>query len=168
MRTSRFAGACDHAAAGWIREARREDMWRFCVCVGGGGSGFSGTFTVDANGGIVSWSITNHGDYTSDPTIIIDGPQPNGVNGSLSVTARTTVINANLTNTGSVIVPIDEVWLFLDGSNARNLASLAPITESDNLYPSDTVGIEWRGLGNDVFETLAISINGYNSARTLQ
>ena len=136
--------------------------------VGGGGSGFSGTFTVDANGGIVSWSITNHGDYTSDPTIIIDGPQPNGVNGSLSVTARTTVINANLTNTGSVIVPIDEVWLFLDGSNARNLATLAPIADSDNLYPSDTVGIEWRGLGNGVFETLAISINGYNSARTLQ
>ena len=58
--------------------------------------------------------------------------------------------------------------MFLDGSNARNLATLAPIVDSDNLYPSDTVGIEWRGFGNDVFETLAISTNGYNSARTLQ
>ena len=103
--------------------------------VGGGGSGFSGTFTVDANGGIVSrvnhqpWRLypltQHHHRRTTTKT---------RVNGSLSVTARTTVINANLTNTGSVIVPIDEVWLFLDGSNARNLATLAPITESDNLY----------------------------------
>ena len=134
---------------------------------GGGGSGFSGTFIVDTNGAIVSWSITNHGDYSSDPTIVIDSPQPNGTNAAISVVARTTVVNANLTNMGSVIVPIDEVWLFLDGTNARNLATLAPIADSDNIYPSDTVGIQWRGLGNNAYDTIAMSSNGFNSARTL-
>ena len=45
---------------------------------GGGGSGFSGTFTVNNSGAIINWSITSHGDYSSDPTIVIDGPQPLG------------------------------------------------------------------------------------------
>ena len=134
---------------------------------GGGGSGFSGTFTVNASGAIVSWSITNHGDYSSDPTIVIDGPQPSGSNGLMSVVARTTVIDVNITNTGSVIVPLNEVWVFLDGQNARNLAVLSPIADSDYIYPGDTVGVVWRGHGNNVFETAAISCNGFNAAKTL-
>ena len=111
---------------------------------GGGGSGFSGTFTVNNSGAIVSWSITNHGDYSSDPTIVIDGPQPGGANGALSVVARTTVVDVSITNTGSVIVPVNEVWLFLDGENARNLANLAPITDSQTIFPGDTVEVVWR------------------------
>ena len=134
---------------------------------GGGGSGFSGTFTVDNSGAIVSWSITNHGDYSSDPTIVIDGPQPGGANGALSVVARTTVVDVSITNTGSVIVPVNEVWLFLDGENARNLANLAPITDSQTIFPGDTVEVVWRGHANNVFEIAALSCNGFNTARAL-
>ena len=61
---------------------------------GGGGSGFSGTFTVDTNGTIIDAVITNRGDYSSDPTIVIDGPQPTGVNASISITGRITVVYA--------------------------------------------------------------------------
>ena len=43
--------------------------------IGGTGSGFTGTFTVNSSGAIVSWSITSHGDYSSNPIIVIDGPQ---------------------------------------------------------------------------------------------
>ena len=134
---------------------------------GGGGSGFSGTFTVNNSGAIMSWSITNHGDYSSDPTIVIDGPQPGGVNGSFSVVARTTVVDVTITNTGSVIVPVNEVWMFLDGENARNLAKLAPITDSETFFPGDTVEVIWRGHANKVFEVAALSCNGFNTARVL-
>ena len=135
---------------------------------GGTGSGFAGTFTVNSSGAIVSWSITSHGDYSSNPTIVIDGPQSTGSNGALSVVARSTVIDVNITNVGSVIVPVNEVWVFLDGENARNLATLSPIADSDYIYPGDTVGVVWRGLGNPVFETAALSCNGFNTARTLE
>ena len=36
----------------------------------GTGSGFSGTFTVDAAGGIDTVTITNRGNYSSPPTIL--------------------------------------------------------------------------------------------------
>ncbi len=134
---------------------------------GGGGSGFSGTFTVNNSGAIMSWSITNHGDYSSDPTIVIDGPQPGGANGSFSVVARTTVVDVTITNTGSVIVPVNEVWMFLDGENARNLGKLAPITDSQTIFPGDTVEVIWRGHANKVFEVAALSCNGFNTARAL-
>ncbi len=134
---------------------------------GGGGSGFSGTFTVDTNGTIIDAVITNRGDYSSDPTIVIDGPQPTGVNASISITGRITVVYANITNTGPVVVPVDEVWLFLDGNNAENLANIGPIVDSDNIYPSDTVGIQWRNIPSNVYETIAMSTNGFNTARAV-
>ncbi len=131
------------------------------------GSGFSGTFTVDANGAIISAEITSRGDYSSDPDIVIDGPQPTGANGSISVTGRVTVVYANITNTGSVIVPVDEVWLFLDGSNAANLADLDPTADSDNIYPSDTIGVQWRNIPSNVYQTLAISTNGFSTTKAI-
>ena len=134
---------------------------------GGGGSGFSGTFTVDANGTIIDAVITNRGDYSSDPTIVIDGPQPTGVNASISITGRITLVYANITNIGPAIVPIDEVWLFLDGNIAENLANIGPIADSDNIYPSDTVGIQWRNIPSNVYETIAMSTNGFNTARAV-
>ena len=135
--------------------------------IGGSGSGFSGTFTVNNTGAIINWSITNHGDYSSVPVIVIDGPQPSGVNGSLSVVSQSTVVDVSITNTGSVIVPVNEVWMFLDGENARNLGKLSPEVDSETIFPGDTVEVVWRGHGNSVFETLAISCGGFNTARAL-
>ena len=131
------------------------------------GSGCTGTFTVDANGAIISAEITSRGDYSSDPDIVIDGPQPSGVGGSISITSRVTVVYANITSTGSVVTPVDEVWLFLDGSIARNLGNLAPNADSDNIYPGDTIGVQWRNIPTNVYETIAISTNGFNTARAI-
>ena len=128
------------------------------------GSGFTGTFTVDANGAIISAEITSRGDYSSDPDIVIDGPQPSGVGGSISITSRVTVVYANITSTGSVVTPVDEVWLFLDGSIARNLGNLAPTADSDNIYPGDTSA---AAIPTNVYETIAISTNGFNTARAI-
>jgi len=129
--------------------------------------GFTGSFTVNSTGSIISWSITDHGDYSSDPTIVIDNPPPAATNGTLSVLARTTVLDISFTNTGSVIVPVEEVWLFLDGQEPTKLAVLAPSVPSDNIYSGDTVSIEWRGLGNAVFEKVSLSANGYSATRAL-
>ena len=129
--------------------------------------GSTGSFTVNSTGSIISWSITDHGDYSSDPTIVIDNPPPGATNGSLSVLARTTVVDASFSNTGSVIVPVEEVWLFLDGQEPTKLAALAPSVPSDNIYSGDTVSIEWRGLGNTVFEKISLSANGYSVTRAL-
>ena len=80
------------------------------------GGDFAGSYTVNSSGAIISWSITNHGDYSSDPTIVIDVVPPGASNGTLSVVSRSTVIDVSFTNTGTTIVPVDEVWLFLDGN----------------------------------------------------
>ena len=129
--------------------------------------GFTGSFTVNSTGSITSWSITDHGDYSSDPTIVIDNPPPGATNGSLSVLERTTVVDASFSNTGSVIVPVEEVWVFLDGQDPTKLAALAPSVPSDNIYSGDTVSIQWRGLDNAVFEKISFSANGCSVTRAL-
>jgi archaellum component FlaF (FlaF/FlaG flagellin family) len=128
---------------------------------------FAGTYTVNSSGAIISWSITNHGDYSSDPTIVIDNVPPGASNGALSVVSRTTVIDVTFTNTGTTIVPVDEVWLFLDGNTPTKLSALAPSVDSDFIYSGDIVTVEWRGLGNDSFDDLAITVDGYSVTRAL-
>ena len=128
---------------------------------------FAGTYTVNSSGAIISWSITNHGDYSSDPTIVIDNVPPGASNGVLSVVSRTTVIDVTFTNTGTTIVPVDEVWLFLDGNTPTKLSALAPSVDSDFIYSGDIVTVEWRGLGNDSFDDLAITVDGYSVTRAL-
>ena len=129
--------------------------------------GFTGSFTVNSTGSITSWSITDHGDYSADPTIVIDNPPPGATNGSLSVLERTTVGDARFSNTGSEIVPVEEVWVFLDGQDPTKLAALAPSVPSDNIYSGDTVSIQWRGLDNAVFEKISFSANGCSVTRAL-
>ena len=102
-----------------------------------------------------------------NPIIVIDGPQSTGSNGALSVVTRSTVIDVNITNVGSVIVPVNEVWVFLDGENARNLATLHQL-QIPIISIQATQLVLWRGLGNTVFETAALSCNGFNTARTLE
>ena len=70
-------------------------------------------------------------------------------------------------NTGATIVPVDEVWLFLDGNNPTKLSVLAPSVDSDFIYSGDIVTVEWRGLGNSSFDDLAITVDGYSVTRAL-
>ena len=131
------------------------------------GGDFAGSYTVNSSGAIISWSITNHGDYSSDPTIVIDVVPPGASNGTLSVVSRSTVIDVTFTNTGATIVPVDEVWLFLDGNTPTKLSVLAPSVDSDFIYSGDVVTVEWRGLGNSDFDDLAITVDGYSVTKAL-
>lgn len=131
------------------------------------GGDFAGSYTVNSSGAIISWSITNHGDYSSDPTIVIDVVPPGASNGTLSVVSRSTVIDVSFTNTGTTIVPVDEVWLFLDGNTPTKLSVLAPSVDSDYIYSGDLVTLEWRGLGSTSFDNLAITVDGYSVTRAL-
>ena len=70
-------------------------------------------------------------------------------------------------NTGATIVPVDEVWLFLDGDTPTKLSVLAPSVDSDFIYSGDIVTLEWRGLGNSSFDDLAITVDGYSVTRAL-
>ena len=129
--------------------------------------GFSATFSVNSTGGIVNpVTITSHGNYSSPPTIQIDGPQP-GITSPASITVTLgTVIHTNVTNNGPVTLPQEEVWFFVDGTNARTMDILLPGVTS-NWYSGETVSIEWRGFGSSTFSTMAVSSHGYNLARAL-
>ena len=80
---------------------------------------------------------------------------------------RQTVIDVTFTNTGATIVPVDEVWLFLDGNTPTKLSTLAPSVDSDYIYSGDLVTLEWRGLGSTSFDNLAITVDGYSVTRAL-
>ena len=71
-----------------------------------------------------------------------------------------------MTNNGPVVLPQEDVWLFVDGSNARTMDVLVPGATS-NWYSGETINIEWRGLGSSTFTTMAVSSHGYNLARAL-
>jgi hypothetical protein len=129
--------------------------------------GFSATFSVNSTGGIVNpVTITSHGNYSSPPTIQIDGPQP-GVTSPATITASLgTVIHTNVTNDGPVTLSHDDVWFFVDGTNARSMNTLVP-GPSSNWYSGETVKVEWRGFSSSSFTTMAVSSHGHNLARIL-
>ncbi|MDP6333914.1 MAG: hypothetical protein QF479_04685 [Candidatus Poseidoniaceae archaeon] len=129
--------------------------------------GFTATFSVNSTGGIVNpVTITSHGNYSSPPTIQIDGPQP-GVTSPATITASLgTVIHTNVTNDGPVTLSHDDVWFFVDGTNARSMNTLVP-GPSSNWYSGETVKVEWRGFSSSSFTTMAVSSHGHNLARAL-
>lgn len=129
--------------------------------------GFTATFSVNSTGGIVNpVTITSHGNYSSPPTIQIDGPQP-GVTSPATITVSLgTVIHTNVTNDGPVTLSHDDVWFFVDGTNARSMNTLVP-GPSSNWYSGETVKVEWRGFSSSSFTTMAVSSHGHNLARAL-
>ncbi|MCS5534068.1 MAG: hypothetical protein NZ736_07415, partial [Candidatus Poseidoniaceae archaeon] len=76
-----------------------------------GSGGFAGTFTVNiATGAITAVAITSHGNYSSAPTIVVQGQTPTST--ATFVASIGNFIHSNVTNTGSYITPLREVWLF--------------------------------------------------------
>tara|TARA_B100001250_G_scaffold405492_1_gene423036 strand:+ start:617 stop:1261 length:645 start_codon:yes stop_codon:yes gene_type:complete len=130
--------------------------------------GFTATFTVDdITGGIDNVVITNHGNYSSTPTIQVDSP-PLGVTTADIDVDLGTIIDAEISNTGPTVIPINEIWLFLDGAEPKRLSSMIfPAPTSANMYSGETLTLQWRGLGTDTFDTIALSSHGYNIARAL-
>jgi archaellum component FlaF (FlaF/FlaG flagellin family) len=137
----------------------------------GSGSGFSGTFTVDAAGGIDTVTITSRGNYSSPPTIAVDtsGQSPGSIATFSSSTGNH--IYANLTNTGSVTLPIREVWLFLDGGTSQTPTNLGtaytPSISSTNWYSGETIFLDWSEDGPSTYDRISFTAGGLSVAHTL-
>ena len=135
-----------------------------------GSGGFSGTFTVDAAGGIETVTITNRGNYSSPPTIIVD---PTGqLVGSSGATFSSDIGNfiySNLTNTGPVTIKNREAWLFLDGGTTEEPTNLGSVTSgtTTHWYPGETIQLEWAEDGATSYERISLTSKGLTMVNTL-
>jgi archaellum component FlaF (FlaF/FlaG flagellin family) len=69
------------------------------------------------------------------------------------------VVHANVTNVGSTVLALDEIWTFLDGENVEHLPDLVvaePI--GNNLYSGETMWVMWLEGSATAWERLAISV----------
>ena len=128
--------------------------------------GFEGTYTVDGSGAINSVVITSHGNYTSAPDIdIVCTASCVGASGG-NITARLgNALYANMTNTGSVTVAHDDMWLFVDGRNATNFSSvyISPIA-SVNWYAGETLRLVWLDANVTGNERLSLTAGSRTSS----
>ena len=135
-----------------------------------GAGGFSGTFTGDAAGGIETVTITNRGNYSSPPTIIVD---PTGqLVGSSGATFSSDIGNfiySNLTNTGPVTIKNREAWLFLDGGTSEEPTNLGSVTSgtTTHWYPGETIQLEWAEDGATSYERISLTSKGLTMVNTL-
>ena len=135
-----------------------------------GSGGFSGTFTVDAAGGIETVTITNRGNYSSPPTIIVDtSGQPLTSSGATFSSDIGNFIYSNLTNTGPVTIKNREAWLFLDGGTSEEPTNLGSVTSgtTTHWYPGETIQLEWAEDGATSYERISLTSKGLTMVNTL-
>ena len=135
-----------------------------------GAGGFAASFTVDPNTGeIVSVTVTSHGNYSSTPPlpdIQVDG-QPGVATPADLEAVMGSIIHTNVTNTGSVTLPYNEVWFFLDGG--ERLQSMESILGgpgvSTNWYSGEPTYLQRQFNTPTDFENMAVSASGFIIAR---
>ena len=135
-----------------------------------GSGGFSGTFTVDAAGGIENVIITNRGNYSSPPTIIVDTTgQPVASTGATFGSDIGNFIYSNLTNTGPVTIKNREAWLFLDGGTSEEPTNLGSVTSgiTTHWYPGETIQIQWAEDGPTSYDRISLTSSGLTMVNTL-
>lgn len=135
-----------------------------------GSGGFLGTFTVDAAGGIETVTITNRGNYSSPPTIIVDtSGQPLTSTGATFSSDIGNFIYINLTNTGPVTIKNREAWLFLDGGISEEPTNLGSVTSgiTTHWYPGETIQIQWAEDGATSYERISLTSMGLTMVNTL-
>ena len=135
-----------------------------------GSGGFSGTFTVDAAGGIETVTITNRGNYSSPPTIIVDlTGQLVGSSGATFSSDIGNFIYSNLTNTGPVTIKNREAWLFLDGGTSEEPTNLGSVTSgtTTHWYPGETIQLEWAEDGATSYDRISLTSKGLTMVNTL-
>lgn len=136
----------------------------------GTGSGFSGTFTVDSAGGIESVTITSRGNYSSPPAISVDPSGQSGINALLSSDIGNHIYG-NLTNTGTVTLPLRQGWIFLDGATSQTPTNLGtayiPAINSTNWYPGETIFLDWSEDGPSSYDRIALTAGGLTVAHIL-
>ena len=128
------------------------------VVASSGTGGFSGTYTVDGSGAITSVVITSHGNYSATPTLTVSGGGTPTTNATFSATLGK-VIYANLTNTGSVTVDHDQMWLFVDGQDATGFNSVySSSIASERWYSGETLALQWFDASVSGNERLALTV----------
>ena len=135
-----------------------------------GSGGFSGTFTVDAAGGIENVMITNRGNYSSPPTIIVDtSGQPLASTGATFTSDIGNFIYSNLTNTGPVTIKNREAWLFLDGGTSEEPTNLGSVTSgiTTHWYPGETIQIQWAEDGATSYDRISLTSSGLTMVNAL-
>lgn len=135
-----------------------------------GSGGFSGTFTVDAAGGIETVTITNRGNYSSPPTIIVDPTgQPVGSSSATFSSDIGNFIYSNLTNTGPVTIKNREAWLFLDGGTSEEPTNLGSVISgtTTHWYPGETIQLEWAEDGATSYDRISLTSKGLTMVNTL-
>jgi hypothetical protein len=135
-----------------------------------GSGGFLGTFTVDAAGGIENVIITNRGNYSSPPTIIVDTTgQPLTSTGATFSSDIGNFIYSNLTNTGPVTIKNREAWLFLDGGTSEEPTNLGSVTSgiTTHWYPGETIQIQWAEDGATSYDRISLTSSGLTMVNAL-
>jgi len=131
-----------------------------------GNGGFIGSFTVNGAGAITVVAITSHGNYSSAPTIVVQGQTPTST--ASFVVSIGNFIHSNVTNTGSYITPLREIWLFSDGENPTNLGTVYTTgTNNPHWYSGETLHIQWAESGALPVSRFALSVKGVNMASSL-
>ena len=120
--------------------------------------GFSATYTVNSSGAITSVVITSHGNYSSLPTLVVNGGGSPSAPASLTP-VRGTVVYANLTNTGSTTIDHDDMWLFTDGKDPTPFSTVYTSSINSELWFSgETLSLDWFDTGLDAGERLALTV----------
>ena len=127
------------------------------IVTSSGTGGFSATYTIDGSGAITSVAITSHGNYSSLPTLVVNGGGTPTSTASLTA-VRGNVLYANLTNTGSTTIAHDDAWMFLDGQDATQFSSVYNPSLTDLWFSGETLFLNWfdTGLPGDERMTLTV------------
>ena len=122
-----------------------------------GSGGFSATYTIDSSGAIVSVVVTSHGNYSSLPTLVVNGGGTPTTAASLTP-VRGNVLYANLTNTGATTIPHEDVWMFLDGQNATPFSSVYNPPLTNLWFSGETLFLNWYDTGHPGDERMTLTV----------
>ena len=122
-----------------------------------GNGGFSATYTVNSSGAITSVVITSHGNYSSLPTLVVNGGGTPTSTASLTA-VRGNVLYANITNTGSATIAHDDVWMFLDGQDPTLFSTVYNPPLTDLWFSGETLFLDWFDTGLPGDERITMTV----------
>jgi hypothetical protein len=132
---------------------------------GGGGSGFSATYTVDlVTGALTGFTIVSNGaGYTTTPTLAVTGDSDmSGTDATFNNIDLGNALFANLTNDGQTSIDVDDMWVSADGDEPEKL-SPDSYNAFGTFFPTETIAIIYleglNGLSSTV-TSLTITADG--------
>jgi archaellum component FlaF (FlaF/FlaG flagellin family) len=132
-----------------------------------GTGGFSADYSLGTGGVITSVVITSHGNYSSLPTLVVNGGGTPTSQATLTA-VRGNVLYANMTNTGSTTIHHDEMWMFLDGLNPTQFSSVYTSSISSDLWFSgESLSLDWFDTGLPGDERLTLSVGSTTVGHSL-